>query len=200
LVVIPEMAQQLSGTQTSLFPLAFWVPVFASGETGMTTNGRYFTKIESSRFVGGPNLRRMTWTLRRPAPGLTLLQQLLWPLIFAQLVALKSWVRAQYGRGVHYGYVISPWGRVRLIYVGIRGFTTYSAAGSIAPVLRSAEQTVCARLMRALAAEISVPVAPVCTAPAYSVYVHLETIGHDSSLPRPALAFPHSAGRGWITF
>ena len=175
------MAQQLSGTQNSLFPLAFWVPVFASGETGMTTNGRYFTRIESGRFLGGPNLRRMTWTLRRPAPGLTLLQQLLWPLIFAQLVALKTWVRAQYGRGMPYGYFISPWGRVRLIYVGIRGFTTYSAAGSIAPVLRSAGQTVCARLMRALAAEISVPVAPVCTAPAYSVYVHFETIRHDSS-------------------
>ena len=71
----------MSGTQKAQQNKEVWVPVFASGETGMTTNGRYFTRIESGRFLGGPNLRRMTWTLRRPAPGLTLLQQLLWPLI-----------------------------------------------------------------------------------------------------------------------
>lgn len=39
---------------------------------------------------------------------------LIWPLIYVQLLALKAWVRAHYGRGVPYCYEISPWGRVRL--------------------------------------------------------------------------------------
>jgi len=36
LVVIPEFAQQMSGTQKAPQNNEVWVPVFASGETGMT--------------------------------------------------------------------------------------------------------------------------------------------------------------------
>jgi hypothetical protein len=36
--VIPEFAQQMSGIQKALFNKEVWVPVFAFGETGMTTN------------------------------------------------------------------------------------------------------------------------------------------------------------------
>jgi hypothetical protein len=46
----------------------------------------------------------MTYSLRRPLAGLTGFQRLIWPLIFLQLVALKRWVRAHYGRGVPYWY------------------------------------------------------------------------------------------------
>jgi hypothetical protein len=41
---------------------------------------------------------RVKYSLRHPPSGLTLTHQLLWPLIFAQLVALKLWVRRQLWR------------------------------------------------------------------------------------------------------
>jgi hypothetical protein len=123
----------------------------------------------------------MTFSLRRPPPGLTLIHQLLWPLIFAQLIALKARVRAQYGRGVPYGYLISPWGRVTLTYIGTQGFTTYSAAGSIAPVLCAAVRAMPARLRLALAADVSAPVPPVRDAGIYSVYVSSLPAFSDSS-------------------
>lgn len=123
----------------------------------------------------------MTYSLRRPPPGLTLIHRLLWPLIFAQLVALKSWVRAQYGRGVPYGYLISPWGRITLTYIGTQGFTTYSAAGSITPVLHHAERAMPARLRLALAADVSVPVPPLREVSIYSVYVSSSPAFSDSS-------------------
>ncbi len=59
----------------------------------------------------------MDYALSTPLPGLTLLQRLLWPLIFVQLVALRDRLRAQYGRNMPYWLSISKFGRVRLIRV-----------------------------------------------------------------------------------
>ncbi|ABI77295.1 hypothetical protein HNE_2753 [Hyphomonas neptunium ATCC 15444] len=56
----------------------------------------------------------MDYAFATPLPGLSLLQRLLWPLIFVQLIALRDWVRAHYGRGVPYWITISKFGRVRL--------------------------------------------------------------------------------------
>ncbi|ABI77781.1 hypothetical protein HNE_3100 [Hyphomonas neptunium ATCC 15444] len=56
----------------------------------------------------------MHFALTTPLPGLSLIQRLLWPLIFVQLIALRDWVRAHYGRGVPYWITISKFGRVRL--------------------------------------------------------------------------------------
>jgi len=56
----------------------------------------------------------MDYALSTPLPGLSLLQRLLWPLIYVQLIALRDWVRAHYGRGVPYWITISKFGRVRL--------------------------------------------------------------------------------------
>lgn len=53
-----------------------------------------------------------------PPPGLTWLQWLLWPLIFARLMALKLRIRAQYGRGVPYNIEIGPFGEVH--FLGLR--------------------------------------------------------------------------------
>ncbi|MEX1252247.1 MAG: hypothetical protein WEA77_13775 [Hyphomonas sp.] len=66
------------------------------------------------------------------------MHQLLWPLIFAQLVALKNQMRARFGCGVPYGCFGSRWGRAALTFVGAHSLTSYCAAGSIAPVLQTA--------------------------------------------------------------
>ena len=55
--------------------------------------------------------------LSTPLPGLTLLQRLLWPLIFVQLVALRDRLRAQYGCNMPCWLSISKFGRVRLIRI-----------------------------------------------------------------------------------
>lgn len=68
----------------------------------------------------------MHYALATPLPGLSLLQRLLWPLIFMQLVALRDGLRAQYGRGVPYWISISRLGRVRLHRLPIDG--TFSQA------------------------------------------------------------------------
>ena len=57
----------------------------------------------------------MQYSLRHPPKGIPLLHVLLWPWIYAQLVALKLWVRAHYGRGVPYRFRVSTYGRVRLV-------------------------------------------------------------------------------------
>lgn len=57
----------------------------------------------------------MPYSLRHPPRGLLPLQVLLWPWIWAQLVALKLWVRKHYGRGVPYRFEVSRFGRVRLV-------------------------------------------------------------------------------------
>ena len=59
-------------------------------------------------------LAPMDYAFATPLPGLSLLQRLLWPLIFVQLIALRDWVRKHYGRGVPYWITISKFGRVRL--------------------------------------------------------------------------------------
>jgi hypothetical protein len=56
----------------------------------------------------------MDYAPSTPLPGLSLLQRLLWPLIYLQLIALRDWVRKHYGRGVPYWRTISKFGRVRL--------------------------------------------------------------------------------------
>lgn len=58
----------------------------------------------------------MHYSLRHPPKGIPLLHVLLWPWIYAQLVALKLWVRAHYGRAVPpYRFHVSTFGRVRLV-------------------------------------------------------------------------------------
>ncbi|MFN4023193.1 MAG: hypothetical protein ACK4MQ_00035 [Hyphomonas sp.] len=63
-------------------------------------------------------LRLRMYSRFDPLPGLTWLQWLLWPLIFARLMAVKLRVRAQYGRGVPYHCEIGPLGQVW--FMGLR--------------------------------------------------------------------------------
>ena len=72
---------------------------------------------------------RMDYAPATPLPGLSLLQRLLWPLIYLQLIALRDWVRKHYGRGVPYWITISKFGRVRL-----RHLPTDFAFSQAAPV------------------------------------------------------------------
>jgi hypothetical protein len=119
------------------------------------------------------------YSLRHPPSGLTLIHQLLWPLIFAQLVALKNWVRVNHGRGVPYGYFVSRWGRVTLTHVGAQPFTSYSAAGTFAPVAFDFAQFVSKGLKLALAAGRGAPApaigAPQRAGPAYACTPHTDT-------------------------
>ena len=59
----------------------------------------------------------MKYSLRHPPEGLCLLHVLLWPWIYAQIIALRLLVRKHYGRGVPYRFEVSPLGRVRLLYL-----------------------------------------------------------------------------------
>ncbi|PKP82049.1 MAG: hypothetical protein CVT79_07070 [Alphaproteobacteria bacterium HGW-Alphaproteobacteria-18] len=69
----------------------------------------------------------MTYALATPLPGLSLIQRLLWPLIFVQLIALRDWVRAHYGCGVPYWITISKFGRVRLRHLPTDFAFSYAA-------------------------------------------------------------------------
>ena len=71
----------------------------------------------------------MDYAYSTPLPGLSLLQRLLWPLIYVQLIALRDWVRQHYGRSVPYWITISKFGRVRL-----RHLPTDFAFSQAAPV------------------------------------------------------------------
>lgn len=71
----------------------------------------------------------MHYALATPLPGLSLLQRLLWPLIYMQLVTLRDSLRAQYGRGVPYWISISRLGRVRLHRLPMDG--TFSDAAPV---------------------------------------------------------------------
>jgi hypothetical protein len=96
----------------------------------------------------------MTYSLRRPLAGLTGFQRLIWPLIFLQLVALKRWVRAHYGRGVPYWYGLTAWGRVYLRHLPTDFAASYAAAGALSPpALATALFKPSARLAAALAPE-----------------------------------------------
>lgn len=70
---------------------------------------------------------RMDFAFSRPPPSLTLLQRLLWPLIYLQLRAMRDWVRARYGC-VPYWIRISRFGRVQLCHVPL-DFTRSHASG-----------------------------------------------------------------------
>ena len=59
----------------------------------------------------------MKYSLRHPPEGLCLLHVLLWPWIYAQIIALRLLVRKHYGSGVPYRFEVSPLGRVRLLYL-----------------------------------------------------------------------------------
>lgn len=63
-------------------------------------------------------LRLRMYSRFDPLANLTWLQWLLWPLIFARLMALKLSIRARYGRGVPYHYHIGPFGEVH--FLGLR--------------------------------------------------------------------------------
>ncbi|MFN7054450.1 hypothetical protein [Hyphomonas sp.] len=91
------------------------------------------------------------YSLTRPFHWLSPLQRLLWPLIFAQLAALKAWVRSEYGRGFVYRFGITPFGRV--IYLGLitdqrraRGAT---ALNLLMPIARPPQDTLLRRLAAA---------------------------------------------------
>jgi hypothetical protein len=72
----------------------------------------------------------VTYSFRNPFDGLSWIQRLLWPLIFMQLIALKRWVRSQYGRGVPYRIGISAFGRVRLLRLPTDAARSQSAPGA----------------------------------------------------------------------
>jgi hypothetical protein len=96
----------------------------------------------------------MTYSLRRPPAGLTGFLRLIWPLIFVQLVALKRWVRAQYGPGVPYWYGMTRWGRVYLRHLPIDFAASCAAPGALRPPpLAIALFAPSARLAAALAPE-----------------------------------------------
>ena len=42
---------------------------------------------------------------------------LVWPLIWAQILVLRAWVRASYGRGTLYQWSVTPWGQVFLVSI-----------------------------------------------------------------------------------
>jgi len=37
---------------------------------------------------------------------------LIWPLVWAQILVARAWVRATYGKGVLYHWSVTPWGQV----------------------------------------------------------------------------------------
>lgn len=77
----------------------------------------------------------VTYSFNRPPTGMTGFLLLIWPLIFVQLIALKAWVRKQYGPGVSYWYTISRWGRVSLRHMPIDfAERSYAAAGALRPL------------------------------------------------------------------
>lgn len=77
----------------------------------------------------------MTYSFNRPPAGMIGFLLLIWPLIFVQLIALKAWVRKQYGPGVPYWYAISRWGRVSLRHMPIDfAERSYAAPGALRPL------------------------------------------------------------------
>lgn len=109
-----------------------------------------------------------------PLPNLTWLQWLLWPLIYARLMALKLRIRAQYGRGVPYHVHIGPFGEVH--FLGLRAdpdqlpicvhlFDTASRYGEAPPV----------RLPPRLAAALTEP-APGAAPPVLFIIIRPQTI------------------------
>jgi hypothetical protein len=71
------------------------------------------------------------YSLLCPLKTLTWFQLLLWPLIYAQLISLKMWVRRHYGRGVPYRFWVSPLGRVYLVQFPPDLTQSFSAPGAL---------------------------------------------------------------------
>ncbi|MEZ5946376.1 MAG: hypothetical protein R3C13_04260 [Hyphomonas sp.] len=42
---------------------------------------------------------------------------LIWPLIWAQILVLRGWVRAVHGKGTHYRWSVTVWGQVFLVRI-----------------------------------------------------------------------------------
>ncbi|MEQ9505965.1 MAG: hypothetical protein RLO80_06810 [Hyphomonas sp.] len=104
----------------------------------------------------------MTYSLRRPLEGLTGFPLLIWPFVYAQLLALKAWVRREHGPGLPYRIAISPWGIVRLVRL-----PTDMAVGAAAPAAFRPPVFAFAALPRApgLAAALAPEVQPRLAAP-----------------------------------
>lgn len=108
----------------------------------------------------------MTCTLRNPLEGLTFFQRMIWPLIFAQLWALKLRVRRRYGRGVPYRYWISPLGRVCLLFTAADRVRGDVAAG---PLTLAPFAFTCGCAQGAAETACALPLAPRPPAPASAV-------------------------------
>jgi hypothetical protein len=77
----------------------------------------------------------VTYLFNRPPARVTGFLLLIRPLIFVQLIALKAWVREQYGPGERYRHTISRWGRVSLRHMPIDfAERSYAAAGALRPL------------------------------------------------------------------
>jgi hypothetical protein len=113
----------------------------------------------------------MTYTLHQPPDGLTGWPRLIWPLVYVQLMALKAWVRKQYGPGVPYWYEISRWGIVSLKHMPIDFTWSYSANAALQPTKFDFTLAITSpRLASALAEEaVTEPPAPEHGARPYSV-------------------------------
>ena len=118
--------------------------------------------------------RCVTYSLLRPPEGMTGFLRLIWPLVYVQLIALKAWMRKQYGPGVPYWYTVSPWGTVSLRHMPL----DFAERGYVAPCALKpfafdyALVTGPARLALALMPEAPAPVpAPLRNKKAYSAYV-----------------------------
>jgi len=125
---------------------------------------------------------RVKYSLRHPPSGLTLTHQLLWPLIFAQLVALKLWVRRRYGAGVPYWFHVSRWGRVSLRHMPGDFTASDTAPCALRPVpavVRLFARSV--RLALATAPEVRALVPPAPAADAWSVHVLSGAVQFDTS-------------------
>lgn len=122
---------------------------------------------------------RVTYSFNRPPAGMTgfLL------LIFVQLIALKAWVRKQYGPGVLYWYAISRWGRVSLRHMPIDfAERSYAAAGALRSVTALTTVFVPSRrLLEALAPEPHAVIAPVHEQCAPSAHLVASAVRFDSS-------------------
>lgn len=122
----------------------------------------------------------MSYTLRTPLEGLSPLQRLLWPLIFAQLIALKAWVRAQYGRGVPYWVTISRLGHVSLLHMPADFAQSWCAPCALAP----AGLAYTCRLARpALACALMAEASPRTPAPAGDIRIRKNETGQAAACP-----------------
>ncbi|MFN4183812.1 MAG: hypothetical protein ACK4M6_03440 [Hyphomonas sp.] len=110
----------------------------------------------------------MHYAFATPLPGLSLIQRLLWPLIFVQLIALRDWVRQHYGRGVPYWITISKFGKVRLRHLPTDFSFSYAAPVSYETFGHDYSAGLTRALLAATCTEEETPAAP-CPAPAQTM-------------------------------